>query len=414
MKNRKILSSIFLALFCAAAAFADLPEKIIKEQVSAIKSEMDGGKISEAYEKTNVLLRSFENPQVFPGNVTALSIQVYEKYLSEIERTKNYNLIEEVDSNLQIFSGISTSALKVKVEKIKSELRNQKSDEQNKMQFSALNSVKIWLILIFAAILILFLAFFVPFFMISRKSRIQMKDFDKTLRSLSGLQEKNSRILLDALTEIDSIQNQKTKEIGWGKNELPSPEMTAEEKDELRNLALKCEKLGEKIDKATNRKNNSKNVSELVYKLAVRLGLNQNSAKIYFCAAMVYDAGFLALPENLLKSENLSEEQRKILQSHVEKYSDYLGFVPKKYWRTFEKAAKYHHENIDGSGYPEGLRGKNIPQVARLIRVAESYVSLVSLRSYKKICDKESAVKELESKPEFYDTEVANALDSIV
>lgn len=413
MRSIKSFWAVFI-FFLGFYLFADLPEPIIKRQVESIKSEMVSGDISRAFESTNVLLRSFENPAVFPGNVTAVAIQAYEKYMTEIERTKKYNLIEEVDSNLKIFTGISTSRLQVRIGKIKAEFERHKSNEQSERQVSALNSVKIWLVLIFIIIFVLFLAVFIPVFLVSRKSGRQMKDFDKTLRSLAGLQRKNTQILLDALTDIDSIQDSGQAEISWGTDALPSPEMPEEEKNEFRALALKCETLGEQIDKATSRKNNSKNVSELVYKLAVRLGLNQNSAKLYFCAAMVYDAGFLALPKDLLKSKNLDGEQRKLLQSHCQKFAGYLGFVPEKYWRTFEEAARYHHENMDGSGYPEGLAGKSIPQVARLIHVAESYVSLVSLRNYRKIQDKESAVRELESKPGLYDTEVVKVLDSIV
>lgn len=404
----------FLIFLLGHLAFADLPKPIIDAQVQDIKSKIAADEIYSAFEETNVLLRSFENPEFFPGNVTAVSIQVYEKYIKKIDEPENFYLIEEIDSNLKIFTGIQTAKLLQEVAEIKTKLENQKSDSQSQMQTSALNSIKTWLILIFAGLVVLFIVVFVPVFVISKKSRKQMKEFDRTLRQLAGLQKKNNQILLDALTDIDSIQNQNQKSLGWGTDALPSPEMSDEEKAEMRNLALECEKLGEQIDKATDRKNNSKNVSEFVYKLSVRLGLNQNSAKLYFCAAMVYDAGFLSLPKDLLKSENLDDEQKKLLKTHALQFGKYLGFVPKKFWKTFENAAMYHHENIDGSGYPEGLSGEKIPQVARLIHVAESYVSLISSRNYKKITDKESAIKELESKPQLYDSKVVKALDSIV
>ena len=106
--------------------------------------------------------------------------------------------------------------------------------------------------------------------------------------------------------------------------------MTEDEKAELKQLVIDCEKLGGEIDAVTKRKNNSKNVSELVYKLAMQLGLNQNSSMIYFAASMVYDAGFLAVPEELLEAENLTDEQREQLRDHVNQYEQYLGFVPKK------------------------------------------------------------------------------------
>ena len=85
----------------------------------------------------------------------------------------------------------------------------------------------------------------------------------------------------------------------WSQGALPEPEDKPEEKEELRELAAKCEDLGVRIDQVTGRKNNSKNVSELVYKLAIKLGIRQHEAMVYFCASMVYDAGFLSIDPEL-------------------------------------------------------------------------------------------------------------------
>ena len=102
------------------------------------------------------------------------------------------------------------------------------------------------------------------------------------------------------------------------------------------------------------------------------------------------------------------------MKEHVNLAEKHLEFVPKKYWSVFEDAAMKHHENIDGTGYPQGLKGDEIPQIARLIRVAESYVSLSSKRSYRGAMDKETAVNTLKEQPGFYDQEVVEALDKIV
>ena len=69
---------------------------------------------------------------------------------------------------------------------------------------------------------------------------------------------------------------------------------------------------------------------------------------------------------------------------------------------------------MDGSGYPNGLSGDEIPQVARLIRVVESYVSLSSKRSYRGAMDKETAINTLKEQAGFYDQDVVDALDKIV
>ena len=102
------------------------------------------------------------------------------------------------------------------------------------------------------------------------------------------------------------------------------------------------------------------------------------------------------------------------MKEHVNLAEKYLSFVPKKYWSVFEDAAMKHHENIDGTGYPKGLKGDEIPQIARLIRVAESYVSLSSRRSYRGAMDKESAVAALREQENLYDKDVVDVLEQIV
>ena len=183
---------------------------------------------------------------------------------------------------------------------------------------------------------------------------------------------------------------------------------------EMHDLAEKCEELGARIDLHTNRKNNSKNVSEILFKISEMLGIDLNTATVYFCAAMVYDAGFLSVPSELFMVDILSAREKARLKRHVDEAIDYFDFVPKKYLQIFREAATMHHENMNGSGYPEGLQGDDIPQIARLIHVVESYVSLVNSRSYHKILDKKSAIVELRRRPGIYDTKIIDALEKIV
>lgn len=273
----------------------------------------------------------------------------------------------------------------------------------------------LWIIAIVGAVIfvIIFIIVFLAVKAQQAAAAQQAMQLDTTLKLIAGMQQTNNQLLLGGVTDFGGMGLKSAGSSRWGVDALPAPEMSEEEKTELKQLVIDCEKLGSEIDAVTKRKNNSKNVSELVYKLAMQLGLNQNSSMVYFAAAMVYDAGFLAVPEELLEAESLTDEQRKQLREHVNLYEQFLGFVPKKYWNIFEEAAKYHHENMDGSGY-EGLEGEKIPQIARLIHVAESYNSLISRRNYKQIMDKETAIEELLSKPDFYDVDVVKVLDSIV
>ena len=251
----------------------------------------------------------------------------------------------------------------------------------------------------------------------ARANQMQQEQYAQAFKLLAQNQSQTNRLMLGGITDLYS-GNPTMRLAGastWAPAQaLPDVTFSEEDEEELKQLAVKCEEIGQQIDYATGRKNNSKNVSELVYKLSMQLGLPQGMAMLNFCAAMIYDAGFLAIDPDLLSATQLTEEEKAAMKEHVNLAEKHLEFVPKKYWSVFEDAATKHHENIDGTGYPNGLKGDEIPQVARLIRVAESYVSLSSKRSYRDAMDKESAVNTLKDQPGLYDLEVVEALDKIV
>ena len=246
---------------------------------------------------------------------------------------------------------------------------------------------------------------------------IQQEQYAQAFKLLAQNQSQTNRLMLGGVTDLYG-GNPSLRIAGsstWAPAQaLPDVTFSEEDEEELKQLAVKCEEIGQQIDNVTGRKNNSKNVSELVYKLSIQLGLPQGMAMLNFCAAMIYDAGFLAIDPDLLVATQLTEEEKAAMKEHVNLAEKHLEFVPKKYWSVFEDAATKHHENIDGSGYPQGLEGDDIPQIARLIRVAESYVSLSSKRSYRGAMDKETAVNTLKEQPGLYDQDVVNALDKIV
>ena len=251
----------------------------------------------------------------------------------------------------------------------------------------------------------------------AKANQMQQEQYAQAFKLLAQNQSQTNRLMLGGITDIYS-GNPSLRIAGsstWAPAQaLPDVTFSEEDEEELKQLAVKCEEIGQQIDNVTGRKNNSKNVSELVYKLSIQLGLPQGMAMLNFCAAMIYDAGFLAIDPDLLVATQLTEEEKAAMKEHVNLAEKHLDFVPKKYWSVFEDAATKHHENIDGSGYPQGLSGDEIPQIARLIRVAESYVSLSSKRSYRGAMDKESAVNTLKEQPGLYDQDVVEALDKLV
>ena len=269
-------------------------------------------------------------------------------------------------------------------------VQNGQNSEDSKYIFIILAVIAIVMLAIFAIMVI-------QFFVNSREQKMQRRRFDATMEMIKDIHMANARVQVAAMNEVPRL-----------------PDNERIKFEELKELASKCEVLGEKIDRHTNRLGNSKSVSELVFKISTALGLDRNLCTLYFCASMVYDAGFLDLPQELFFSEILSAAERKLMRTHVMRFSEFLDFIPYKYYSIFAEAASLHHENINGSGYPEGLRTAEIPQLARIIHAVESYVSLVNRRSYHKILSKKDAVAELRRQPGIYDLDVIDILETLI
>ncbi len=306
----------------------------------------------------------------------------------------------------------SNKEMKEAFETLGSSFSESAKEQKRSTRVIAFSIIGIAILIVFIVILIMVIVR-----KAAKASQIQQEQYVQAFKMLAANQNQTNRLMLGGITDIYG-GNPSLRIAGsstWAPAAaLPDVTFSEEDEEELKQLAIKCEEIGQQIDNVTGRKNNSKNVSELVYKLSIQLGLPQGMAMLNFCAAMIYDAGFLAIDPDLLVATQLTEEEKKAMKEHVNLAEKHLEFVPKKYWSVFEDAAMKHHENIDGTGYPNGLKGDEIPQIARLIRVAESYVSLSSKRAYRDAMDKETAVNTLKEQPGIYDTEVVDALDKIV
>ncbi len=346
---------------------------------------------------------------------------------SEENSRRNEELMNELQKGFEESAVAQKEAAKASQEMAKAQKEALDSnremvEELKKGNENNQKSTKTILFLI-VGIVVLILLIVLVIILIARRGfknqQIQQEQYVQAFRQLAASQNATNRLMLGSVVDMyggagGPGQLKLAGSSRWTPTALPDVEQTPEQQEELRTLAVKCEEIGSKIDQVTGRKNNSKNVSEMVYKIAIQLGLPQGESMLYFCAAMIYDAGFLELPEELLSAEQLTPEQRKEMQNHVNQAENRLDFVPKKYWEVFDGASRFHHENMDGSGYPKGLKGDEIPQIARLIRVCESFISMSSKRDYREIMDKETALEKLREQPQFYDPDVVNILEQII
>jgi hypothetical protein len=128
--------------------------------------------------------------------------------------------------------------------------------------------------------------------------------------------------------------------------------------------------------------------------LALRIGLSEREADEIAYASMVHDVGKANVPDSILKKAGpLSDEEWRKMQEHTV-WGDQL-LTENSDFESARQVARWHHEHWDGSGYPDGLVGEEIPQASRIAAVADVYDALISKRPYKEAWPAESAITEL-------------------
>jgi diguanylate cyclase (GGDEF)-like protein/putative nucleotidyltransferase with HDIG domain len=138
----------------------------------------------------------------------------------------------------------------------------------------------------------------------------------------------------------------------------------------------------------------SQRVADLAARTARRLGLPDEDVELTRLAASLHDLGKLAVPEEILRKPGpLTEPERMVLARHPQigfRMLESLGVDPVAEW------VLHHHERWDGSGYPDGLPGDQIPLGARIIFVADAYDAMTSERVYRRRVAPAEAIAELE------------------
>ena len=125
----------------------------------------------------------------------------------------------------------------------------------------------------------------------------------------------------------------------------------------------------------------SERVADLAARIATRLGVDREQVELTRLAGSLHDLGKLAIPEEILRKPGpLSETERLVLERHPQigfRMLESLGVDPVADW------VLHHHERWDGSGYPDGVSGDDIPLGARIIFVADAYDAMTSDRVYR-------------------------------
>ena len=110
---------------------------------------------------------------------------------------------------------------------------------------------------------------------------------------------------------------------------------------------------------------------------------------------LLHDIGKIGIPENILnKTSRLTDEEFETIKNHTK-----IGYNILKTIGEFPKlsiGARYHHEKFDGKGYPDGIKGEDIPLEARIIAIADAYDAMTSTRSYRSAMPQEKVRSEIE------------------
>ncbi|SHI46396.1 HD-GYP domain-containing protein [Pseudobutyrivibrio xylanivorans] len=126
----------------------------------------------------------------------------------------------------------------------------------------------------------------------------------------------------------------------------------------------------------------SSRVAKLAKRIAVLMGKTEEECDEIYYAALMHNVGLVGIPDSLLdQKEQLSDDERKIIENVPKLSSDILSSIVE--YPYLKEAALYSHERYDGNGYPKGLKGKVIPEIARIICVADAYDAMTSRRSYR-------------------------------
>ena len=167
-------------------------------------------------------------------------------------------------------------------------------------------------------------------------------------------------------------------------------------KDKVKELSVEImEALAHTIDaKDEYTRGHSVRVANYSKKLAEEMGLSAEDCESIYYMGLLHDLGKIGVPNEIINSiSKLSEEQYSVIKKHPGLGYDILAEIKSRPYLTI--GARWHHERYDGKGYPNGLVGEVIPEVARIIAVADAYDAMASNRSYRDMLPQEIVREEI-------------------
>jgi putative nucleotidyltransferase with HDIG domain len=171
----------------------------------------------------------------------------------------------------------------------------------------------------------------------------------------------------------------------------------AKKTDEIEKLYIHLiQSLADAIDaKDTYTNGHSRRVAEYAREISGRHGYNELQQNEIYIIGLLHDIGKIGVPDAVINNpEKLTEDEFEMIKNHPVLGARILQNIREN--PRLMIGAKYHHEKYGGGGYPEGLRGEEIPEEARIIAVADAYDAMPSRRSYRDSLPQETVRSEIE------------------
>ena len=188
--------------------------------------------------------------------------------------------------------------------------------------------------------------------------------------------------------ELKKINEQQAKEIRDLKEKLSKMEQLSSEVIWTLSGAIDAK------DSYTS--GHSRRVAEYTWKLSKKLGKSKEEQKRNYYVGLLHDIGKIGVPDGILnKPGRLTDDEFAVIKEHPDLGEEILVTIT--LIDDISVGAKWHHERYDGTGYPDRLKGEEIPELARIIAVADAYDAMTSTRSYRGALPQEVVRQEIEN-----------------
>lgn len=201
---------------------------------------------------------------------------------------------------------------------------------------------------------------------------------------------------------LEELVNERTKELSALQKSLEH--QVLDRTKELDGAKKKVQILSKEITNAlvstidakdTYTNGHSKRVAKYSGMIAEKLGKTEDEIETISYAGLLHDIGKIGIPDTIInKKDKLDDSEWEIVKSHPLKGAEILDTI--KSMPEIKQGARWHHERYDGKGYPDHIAGKQIPEIARIIGVADSYDAMTSNRSYRKYMAQDKVREQIE------------------